>query len=69
MKPCCGNVPTIWTKGQWQCSECDGVVTYQEKQMSLDNLFDSDPVVAVTCDCGAEKAKTTHAFWCSKGNK
>lgn len=70
MKSCCGQVPTFWVNGQWRCMSCDGIVTYEEAQLSLDNLFDSDTVLTVKCDCGAEKTKTTHANWCStKGVK
>ena len=40
-----------------------GTATFDSEFINnLDSLFDD----LVKCDCGGEKAKTTHTFWCKK---
>lgn len=52
-KPCCGTSATVWAGGNWRCSECNGVVTFNEKQLDLPILpkYASKPL---KCECGAD---------------
>lgn len=68
--PCCGVAPSIWNGniGSWECSECGSNIIYKGL---VDELFilPVGHLKETKCDCGGEKAKTTHANWCSKGNR
>lgn len=65
-KGCCGTAPELWKGGNWRCSECDGIVTQiPNSQLNFPKLLDDVLPTGVLCDCGAVKAKTTHANWCS----
>ena len=37
--------------------------------ITLDDSLPKGTKNTLDCDCGGESAKTTHAHWCSKGNR
>lgn len=75
LKQCCGVAPAVWKSTRrpqgmstgWICSVCDGPVEYEQQELSYGSIVNSSPRISV-CECGAEKANTTHAFYCPKYN-
>lgn len=65
LKSCCPGYPSIWNYdlNQWTCFKCEKKVEYTEEQLEFATVTTLKP--SPSCDCGGEKAKTTHAFYCS----
>lgn len=54
-KPCCGQSPVVWQGGNWRCSDCDGLVVFEEKQLELPLTTKTPTKVIPKCECGADK--------------
>ena len=55
-------------KGLWQRDRtiiCGGFANGEEWGIHLESFREGIIKVGTSCDCGAEKARTTHADWCS----
>lgn len=71
---CCGagGQGIIWnqTDKKWKCIDCGSVKSddpdYYWTPKTVKEAF--KPPVPKSCVCGAEKTKTTHAFWCDIKN-
>jgi hypothetical protein len=55
---CCQYPQIVYNGRVWTCTTCRTIIDNESLQLSLSSLIE--------CDCGAVKAKTTHANWCSK---
>jgi hypothetical protein len=67
LKNCCGSAPAVWkaSAGGWTCSECGSPRPYEEQQLDFGSVTTLMPPGPKKCDCGGDKANTTHAFYCS----
>lgn len=49
----------------WECANCGKIIKPNDEQTRFKEGVDNSSQPVKRCDCGAEKAKTTHARYCT----